>query len=384
MSTKFLLLLCVAVLCTILTLGLWPFHSPENDVTWLDNRNGLRFGRFSTVLGAGVFPNTGSPQEASVSLEIWLQPRRIWDSGTFLTFYSPGSPFQFSLHQSQTDLLLQTELLDDQQHTRTERLSLADLFSNSRPAFLTITSGAQGTLVYSSGVLAKAALRFRLPAQALHGRLVLGDSPGQTSSWSGQLLGLAVYQRALPASRVSRHYQTWTKSGRPEITTDDGSVALYLCDEHTGNLIHNRVASDLNLNIPERYKVADQIFLEPFWKEFRMSRSYWQAALKNIIGFVPLGFSFYAWLSAAGRMRRPTLWTVVLGTVVSVTIEVLQAYLPTRDSGTTDIFTNTLGTWIGVVSYPAAAPLLARALQRRLPVSTPRRSHSRPASGQRL
>ena len=88
------------------------------------------------MLGAGVFPNTGSPQEASVSLEIWLQPRRIWDSGTFLTFYAPGSPFQFSLHQSQTDLLLQTELLDDQQ-----RMSVLPLKFGAAPRTIIYPSG---------------------------------------------------------------------------------------------------------------------------------------------------------------------------------------------------------------------------------------------------
>jgi glycopeptide antibiotics resistance protein len=107
--------------------------------------------------------------------------------------------------------------------------------------------------------------------------------------------------------------------------------------------------------------VLDKIFLEPFWKEFNMSRSYWGAAFKNIVGFIPFGFCLFACLSAH-KLRRAALATVILGALVSLTIEVLQGYLPTRDSGTTDIFTNTLGTYLGVIAWRVAGPILAKKL----------------------
>lgn len=223
---------------------------------------------------------------------------------------------------------------------------------------MTITFGIHGTAIYTGGVLARTAPQFRLAPKELAGRIVLGDSPGQTDSWSGQVLGLAIYGRALTAAQVLRHYRTWTQGERPDISEDEHGVALYLFGERAGNVVHDQARPGANLYIPAKYVVWDQISLEPFWKEFSMSPSYWDAAFKNIVGFIPFGFCFFACLSAR-QVRRAALVTVVLGTLVSLTIEILQAYLPTRDSGTTDLFTNTLGSYIGVITCRTLGPVLA-------------------------
>jgi len=349
MKTRFLDVICVAVLCVILTLGLSPFHSPRNEVTWLRNRSGLLFGRNGTVISSGAFKPTSEEGGTSGSVEVWLRPLHIWDACTFLAFCTPGNPHQFSLRQYEAGLELQAGI---------PSLYVKNAFRRSGRVFVTITSGVHGTAVYIDGLLARTAPQFRLSPEAMTGRLVLGDSPGQPDSWSGQFLGLAIYHRELTGSQVLRHYQTWTQGKRPEISEDERNIALYLFDERIGNVVHDRAGSGVNLYIPEKYVVLDQIFLEPFWKEFNMSRSYWSSALKNIVGFIPFGFCFYACLSAR-KVRRAALATVILGALVSLTIEILQAYLPTRDSGTTDIFTNTLGTYIGTVAFKTVVPILA-------------------------
>jgi len=221
LTLKILGLLCLAVGIGILSLGLWPFHTLPNAVTWLDGCTGLRFGPNGTAISSGLIRPPGPGPELGAGVEFWLQPRRIWDSGTFLAFYAPEHSFCLLLRQSQTDLEIQT-------------------------------------------------------------------------------------------------WRTGPGGGAP--------AKLYVSDV--------------------------------FWHEFEMSRSYWSAVLNNIVGFIPFGCCFFAWLSAL-RLRRAALVTVLLGTAVSVTIEILQAYRPVRDSGTTDIITNMLGTWLGLAIYRLARPLVS-------------------------
>jgi len=217
--------------------------------------------------------------------------------------------------------------------------------------FITVTSGGGHTLVYIDGALASRAAHFPLSAKDFAGKLVVANSPLTHDSWAGLLRGLALYNQELTPAQVFHHYQTWTKMRRPDITENERAVALYLFDEGTGSVIRNHVPGGIDLFIPKRYMIVRQTLLEPFWKQFSPSWGYLKEGLINITGFIPLGLFFCAYLSSTGRIKRPALVTIILGFTVSLTIEVLQAYLPTRDSGTTDLITNTFGTGLGVWLY---------------------------------
>lgn len=349
MIDRLIKLACVAVLCVTLSLGLWPFRVPRNEVSWLSHRNGLYFGRYSTVFSAPSFRTTApllSP--LSASLEVWLQPRRIWDFSTFLAFYDPGSLVRFSVGQAQKGILLQCTIQDRRRRTEVERLLVTSAFREDGPSFITITSGARGITVYIEGVRARTDPAFRLPPQALDGQLILGDSPEQGDSWTGKLLGVSIYRRELSSAQVTKHFETWTRQGRPQIAQDEDNEALYLFDHPSGHIVQSNSGSRFDLSIPEDYTVLGHLLLESPWSEFRRANDYGGAVAKNIVGFVPLGCCFYAYFSFVRQSKRAAFKTVILGLGVSLTIELLQWLLPMRDSGTTDLLTNTLGTWLGV------------------------------------
>jgi glycopeptide antibiotics resistance protein len=122
--------------------------------------------------------------------------------------------------------------------------------------------------------------------------------------------------------------------------------------------VRNQVSSGPDLGIPRRFQIPYKPFLKAPWNEFYPYRAYLKDVFINIAGFVPFGFFFCMYLSAAaGKVSRKTVVaTIILGAAFSTTIEVLQWFIPVRDSGTTDILTNTLGTTIGATLCRAAVP----------------------------
>ncbi len=342
--------------------GLWPFHAPENGVAWLRDANGIAF-NYGTVLSPGDLSLSNPEHPASYSLEIWLEPALSTGWNTFLTIYRPRNPLQFSLHQSNSDLAIDYQASGGQHRTRAY---VDNVLQQDQAVFITLASGAEGLTVYLNGVPARRFPGFLPAGDGLAGRLVIGTSPTQEDCWFGRLRGLALYRTELTPKRIFEHYRTWTQSGQPTLAQDDKSAALYLFNEHSGNVFHNRIGSGGNLYVPERFMVLHEKFLELPWKEYYSGLGYWKDIAINIGGFVPLGFSFCAYWALSYPIKRAAFAAVLVGVAVTLTIEILQSYLPTRQSGVTDLFTNTAGTWLGALLYcwPPLRNLLTGTLDR--------------------
>jgi len=350
---------CLFVLCGILVAGLWPFHAPLNQVTWLGEGNGLLFGKHGSLVSANPFQATAAQGDGSCSLEIWLKPSRIdLGGGMILAFYQPDSQLgPFALRQFQGGLVLERKSVGPA--AKKAVIYVGEVFSPLKPAFVTITAGASGTSTYVDGALVKRVPDFALSSRDLTGQFVVANHPTKAYNWSGQMKGLAIYDRELSAAEVSQSFVNWTKgtlgSTVPDSANRNGVVARYAFDEGKGSVVHNQVDSAKDLLIPSRFFVVHQQFLELPWDEFRPGWRYWKDIGVNVVGFIPLGFFFYAYFSQMRRLKKSAALTIALGFAVSLTIEVLQSILPTRDSGTTDLITNTFGTALGVIAFRLAA-----------------------------
>jgi glycopeptide antibiotics resistance protein len=75
-------------------------------------------------------------------------------------------------------------------------------------------------------------------------------------------------------------------------------------------------------------------------------------AFLNILMFVPFGFGLAQKLREKGKSRTTILLlAMAAGAFLSYCIELTQIYIPTRDSGWEDVFTNTTGAVVGYILF---------------------------------
>lgn len=347
--------LCLLIFGVMLVAAFWPFRPhPENRVTWLANEHGLRFSGAGIVLSLKKFelPDSGMP--AAISLEIWLKPSQDKYSTALLAVSSGRNPEQFRVRQAGDALLVLEEPFASSRHSATTALSVSHAFQAHQQSFIAISAGAQGATVYVNGVPTKKSSTFRVTDKDFSGQLIVGSSPDAYDTWRGEFLGMALFGRELTQAQVSEHYQAWLH-GRPEVLKNDQPAALYVFDEGIGDIVHNQMTSGSDLVIPRSFRIPFKPFLKSPWREFSFNRAYLRDVLINISGFVPFGFFVCMYFSWGQAGRKAVLTTIFLGAVFSLTIEVLQWYIPIRDSGTTDILTNTLGTALGAMLYRSGA-----------------------------
>lgn len=342
-------IVCILVLVGILVVGLWPFHTPRNNVRWTGA--GLWLGKYGIVMSTQPFRDAASQGQTPCSFEIWLEPARVDKTGTILAYYQPDDPAnQILLRQFNSNLVFARGDLNFQRRGPFIGIYAANVFRKHEPVLLSITTGEAGTAVYTNGTLVQRSSIFKFSADELTGQLMFGNAPGTVNTWSGTIRGFATYRRELSPDEVARHYDSWMQHDEKILASSKNAVAVYPFSEGRGNVLHNLVDPSTHLEIPDRFFVPHKQFLEAPWDEFYPNWSYWKSVILNVVGFVPLGFFFYA-LYSEMDLRQSLSATIILGFLVSLTIEVLQGFLPTRSSGITDLMTNTFGTALGAFGY---------------------------------
>jgi VanZ family protein len=336
----------VLILVGFMFAGLWPFDPhPANRVEWSEQGDGLRFERGS-VLGHPV-EMTGTTDECSV--EVHVTPADNEGTATIIDFYDLPTVRRFTVQQVGNAILR----LAGSNEAGAETMWLEYDFQPDEPKWITIASDSEETRVYVDGELLHARPEFHALREHCSDTFVLGTAAGYDSTWRGDLVGLAVYSRRLTSAEVREHYEEGSAGHFAGVFSGSGLDALYLFKERSGDVVHNLVTGSPGLFIPESFEVPDRPFLEgPTWtRDIYEHRIDWVDLGINVAGFIPFGFFVSSLCFSIRDSRRAVIAAVACGFLVSLTIETLQWYLPTRTSSLVDVGTNTFGAALGTLVY---------------------------------
>jgi VanZ family protein len=247
-------------------------------------------------------------------------------------------------------LLIRKDYRDVKSRLKTSAVDLDHSMPTGEPVSFTITASPDGSVAYRNGVRAAGTTRMGLTCADFAGQLVLGDSAVMDNAWRGKILELIIYERELPPSEIASKYADWNDTQAVRDAGGDHVVAHYTFTEASGQYVHGQTAGAPDLNIPEIFKVPHKKMLMWPWEESHDKRDFRDIST-NILGFVPFGFVFMAYLKWNRNTRHATIVTILCGAAISLTIEILQEYIPGRDSGILDILTNTLGTFLGALLF---------------------------------
>jgi hypothetical protein len=314
----------------------------------------------------------------SRTLELFLRPTSTKSFYTIATFYNPNDPAQLRVAQWGNFLLLAHNVLDPNGHPVEQKFDIAHMFHRSELLLLTVVFTPQSTSAFVDGKFIATSPKFVISPRELTGQIILGALAVNYVLWPGEIHGIAIYSKELTPVEVAEHYDAWTKGDRPD-TGDrphppdlNHAIAYYAFNEGAGRVIHSAVPSAPDLQMPRTFAVLHKPMLKSVRKEFIVSWKYVSDVVRNIVGFVPLGFVFCAFFLQTRNRYTAILFATLAGAALSLTVEVLQTYIPQRGSGFTDVVTNTLGTAVGAV---LARPALIRAILLRGIARAPQRSN---------
>jgi len=357
----------VAVTLIMLWAGLDPTgYRFRNEVDWIEGRAGVRFGRFGRM---ETEPFLSREQAAALNqggfaMELALDPEPD-PHGNLRVLAS----FHSSIDASQLVLCQWGEYLvvmngDDYDHSRRlPRVTVDTSASPEGPLMLTINSTPEGTSIYLNGEVAatNANLHLMLPSEPEPGRLVLGNSVSASQPWPGVISFFSLLPRPLTAREVELRSRT---RGGPSDSTA-GELLLYGFEEAGGRTIRNHGSLAAPLTIPSQLHALGRRFLQVSIASSTPRYSLVLDTVVNFIGFMPFGAAVaIVFRSHHGSRRRSIFVAALLGFVLSLTIELTQAWMPSRNSSLWDLLLNTAGAPCGAWFWLAGRQRLSRFLSR--------------------
>lgn len=341
-----------SVLLITLFFGLRPKgYDFSNHARWLENRPGVHFARFGLLYASldGQLTREYAASK-SFSVAIALQPQSF-NARRFqliLTITDGNDQTQFIIGQWKNSIIIMNGN-DYSNRNNTWRIAKEIVRDPERETHLTLTTGTQGSKLYLDSELVwyRPDVTFSLP-HSDNARLTLGNDVYGIHPWQGSIFGLAFYDHVLEQAAIRSHFDHWSSNRDITATTDPKPNLLYTLNRKIGI-----TASEYAEGTTPPLIAAEVPFLEKI--SYRLPLPYSGTAesiLKdsamNLAGFIPLGLLFAACFVNLGKPKTESIcYSVAICFCLSMGIEFLQTWMPSRSSQALDVILNTMGAFIG-------------------------------------
>ena len=329
-------------LLVITVLSLWPFNFLQtNQVTW-EADGGLKFTPPATAYTTTPPVKLAGLPEWTILMDAKAFP--VWAQSRILGYSLDEHQYNLTLDQIVDDLVVRIRTGPNQ---RSRDLRVEGFLKPNTPRRFHLAVVYDGTnlSIYLDGER-KAHERMGRIDYSAWGRefpLVFGSRTDGTFGWKGLFYRFAIIPQVLNPSAAGR--------------TDDPSVQAQAVLSYEFNEQRDRTVIDhaaqnpVPLAWPERFIPYQRTILQSlrdYWPQFR--HPYWGDIVANIIAYLPLGYLVSLLLRNRTHAVLAAALPVLCAVMLSLTVEVLQAYLPTRNSSLMDVITNGIGGCLGVVA----------------------------------
>lgn len=350
------------ILCSILVVTLFFGLNPKgfyfkNNVRWSTDSPGLSFGNFGIAHTAPFMESVAGDPALTIEIVIPPDADARKDFRHILTLHNGSDDSQLMLGQWLNNIIFMKG--NDYENKKPgQRIWANTATAGADEIFVTFTSGIGGTSVYLNGQLVRTQkdLILEVPQGASKSRLIIGNSIDGKHAWEGSIRGVALYRSVLSDHSAALHYREWLKDRNFRFAEKEKPWILYTFDEKTGMKAIDHGTGKNDLTIPQRMTVFKMTFLESSLANLKINSGLVSDSIINLLGFMPFGFIFSTLLF---RLRgKFSIYFILIangaGFLFSLSIEILQAWLPSRDSSAFDLMLNTTGALLGAIVFGAS------------------------------
>lgn len=341
-SIYFLIIIYTLMSISWLIAGLWPFNFFSKNETFFDSSEKcLSFGVLSSA-----YLETSSVRNSFlenyrdfIQIDFLIKPSSIsTNSIPYILCFSNNQNETIVVGQWKSGILVRLTKSD----LITTELWKDSTISFSEKTLISLRYKLDTLFIYiEDNLIDCKKVKIDWSSFFVHGTpLVIGNSDYGDHQWTGDLYNLFIFYECTSAKF----------SFQNEIKPDTLHSNVFLSFCRNGN--RNQSGYHLQILTPHFFSPPYRKTLTPPWKDFHAEFYYFADVFLNLTAFVLLGFFTTPIASYLGfGPRNAVIAALINSLLMSLTIEMLQPFLPSRTSQLSDLFFNTLGGLIGALYY---------------------------------